>query len=246
MDWLDILYLGAAPVVLGVWTFVLRAFPSILVRNVEHELASDRAAVKSSIDYLAAAQADMRSRTIDSVESLWQSLEATEYEFVYPISFDIQLTREERESFMSGGNVGDQWETARTQYQEQYAIESRRLAIKDKCKGTEVLFVGPTLWALYEAALAIQSASARLFADSIRKGRYMDWRDDRLIRFHAKGHVPEEVFAEAKAREQTGLSSIADWLRAEFIKEAAEVIRGTKEVEHSVQVIYASLQATRR
>lgn len=242
---------------LGVWALAFRSFPGIISKGVlqrmEHSHKAKRAAVQdeyetsreamgASIAFLAAAQSETRSRAIVSVESLWRSLDTMEDEFIYPISMDVQLTRQEREVFLSGGNVGESWEIARKEYKEKYAVSSRRAKIVEGRTGTEILHVGAKLWGIYECIFIIHVTWATMFAESIQTGRYAHWRDNRVINYQAGRYAPADVLKAAREAERMGLSSITDWLRAEFIKEAVQTIRGTKEVRQSVRDIYNVLR----
>lgn len=86
MDWIEWIYSILGFGILAFLGFLPRIISKGVEKSIEHvydkkleglkgDIQASNAALKSSVDYLAASQSELRSKVLSSVENLWQAIE---------------------------------------------------------------------------------------------------------------------------------------------------------------------------
>ena len=241
--------------VLAFLGFLPRIISKGIEKSIEHaydkkleglkgDIQASNSALKSSVDYLAASQAELRSKMLSSVENLWQAINdlQTAYSKVGLGLLSI-LTPEElddcfggrvrpdiRELFEAVGDNGFQFSLATTK------------TIEKKLSGSEVFYVSSRLWFLYETIRRVHGRSGVLIGVSLGEKKYQDWRCDEFMMSFLAEALSSDRIDQAKSRPIGGLNEILNWLMAEFIKEGSNVVRGSAEFEKSVSQIHSTLK----
>lgn len=227
---------------------IVRLFPELLSKSVlrhidhqyqkrlaslNHDLESARAAARSSIEFLATSQSEFRSKTIAAVESLWKSVQLLEDEFMTPLGMPAILSANEMMEIASG-QPDSRFEVLLSDFRDGKGVAKHMANVKAGRQHTEILFVSTELWELYEKIYKFHL----LFGTHMERGlvakTYTDWRKDAMIMTFVSVSVPEEILVRAMESDRLGQYEIVNWLKAEFVKEASDLLRGTKEIEHEV------------
>ena len=136
------------------WTVLVRKFPNILskgiVKRIEHgydkkleelkgEIQADNSAIKSSVEFLAASQSELRVKIISSVESLWQAIGCIQEEYSDALGATALL--EPHEFYKVFRGELPQIHPLVKDYKDLNFFEEKRGKIQDKVSGTEIIFV---------------------------------------------------------------------------------------------------------
>ena len=253
---ISFLLTGSALVVaLIAWTILIRIFPQVLgtavIKKIENihatklktataELDARYATLGSSIDYLATHQAELRSRTISSVESMWEKIHKWENEFrILMVPETIMTPKEIADMFRSGANA--RIATVIDQYRsEEGFFEKMGQLSDDRVIETERLYSGERLWLLYSAVFGVYGRLAYLTHTSFASD-YRDWRKDQLMEIHLSSALSEEQLTEVKTLTVGGLPRALTYIKAAFLKEAMRVMSGSKSIADSLADIQATL-----
>ena len=111
---------------------------------------------------------------------------------------------------------------------------------------TEVLYVSTDLWKLYDRIYQIHLAAGFHREGWLEAKSYADWRENETLVGNASRFVPDEILQRGIEPGSMGLYEIVNWLKAEFVKEASDLLRGTKEIEHSVSHLQRILTDAQR
>lgn len=199
--------------------------------------------MSSSVAYVTATQSELRSKVIGSVEALWQSVNDCREAYAGILSVHGLLMPEEIDAFFHGKRVGsgvvEHW---LGEYQSIEFVNDKQAAVDKRVSGNEVLFVSSRLSALYGGIVAVHGRLGYLAHLSFERGRYVDWRTDKPMASIMGSVLSSETVEKAQALEVGGVQEIVRSLLAEFIEEASGLMRGTRELEHSVPALRAMLK----
>lgn len=238
------------------WTVLVRKFPNILskgiVKRIEHgydkkleelkgEIQADNSAIKSSVEFLAASQSELRVKIISSVESLWQAIGCIQEEYSDALGATALL--EPHEFYKVFRGELPQIHPLVKDYKDLNFFEEKRGKIQDKVSGTEIIFVSSRLWLLYDAIFRVHGRIGLLLYQSINDKKFRDWREDELMISILTKVLSGDKIKEAQAEGLKGINDIISWLTAEFVQESSNLVRGSREVAHSVPEIYAILRS---
>ena len=260
MDWIESFFAILFVAVLGSLGVFLRLLPGIISKGVEKsiehvydkkleglkgDIQASNSALKSSVDYLAASQAELRSKVLSSVENLWQAIDdlQTAYSKV-GIGLLSILTSEELDDCF-GGRATNPHIRAEFKALEEGGIlffADTLKTIKNKLSGSEVFYVSSRLWFLYETIRRVHGRIGFLIGVSLREKKYRDWRFDKVMMSSLAEALSSDRIDHAKSRPVGGLNEILSWLMAEFVKEGSDVVRGSAEFEKSVSQIHSTLK----
>ena len=256
MDW-TVLF-AAIP---GLIALVLvRSLPGLIskavVKSIEHgydkkledfkgDIQANTSALKSSVDYLAASRAELRSKVLPAVENLWRAIKALQTAYSPSVGMLSILTPKELDECFSQGarlNIRKTFEALGDGIQF-YSDTAEK--VEKELTGSEVFYVSSRLWLLYNTILKVYARSGILIGFSLKEKKYRDWRNDKLMMNALAEVLPSESIDYAKSRELGGLRYILDSLIAEFVKEGSDVVRGSAEFEKSVSELHSALEARR-
>ena len=237
------------------WTMLVRKFPDILskgiVKQIEHGydkkleelkggIQAHNTAIKSSVEFLAASQSELRSKVISSVESLWLSIDSIHEVYSGAVTITLLFLPDEIEESLKGKRPGILQMVK--DYEDITFIKEKFREIQRKTSGTEVLFVSSRLWLLYNSILRVHARLGILLNQSMKDRKYQDWRNDKFMESILGEVLTADKIKEAKQNRLGGINNIINWLKAEFVQEASNLVRGSREVAHSVPEIYETLR----
>ena len=254
MDWIAPL-LTAIPglIALALVKFLPDIISKAVGKGIEHaydkkledfkgDIQASNSALKSSVDYLAASQAELRSKVLSSVENLWQAIKDWETEYSSAIGLFFIMTPQELDDCVSGRSRPDLRKIFENLGDGVQFFAGKTKTIEDKLSGSEVFYVTSRLWFLYETIRKVYARTGILIHYSLKGKKYQDWRDDKLMMSALAKALPPDRIDHAKSRPIGGLRDILDWLKAEFIKEGSNIVRGSAEFEKSVSEIHSALK----
>ena len=240
------------------WTIVVRKFPEILssgiIKRIEHnydvkieklkgEIQANVSTMQSSIDFLTVSQSEYRHKIISSIDCLWLSIQACQNVYSSVMFLHNILSPDEiRELIDKNDNI--KLQHILDEYSDSIFVIEKTKEIECKLTGIEVLYVSSRLWNLYRAVLLVHGRAAVLLNQSITRNMYQDWRQDRLMLSAISDIVSEENISDARERMVGGLNDILNWIIADFIKEASNLLRSPMELKESVLKIYSVLKKT--
>ena len=249
-DWLSRILLPILALV-G-WTFMIRNFPNLISKGivsfVDHrydrkleelkgEITTKNTAMQSTVSFLAASQPGFRSKVFSSVESLWIVIENIQKAHTAPTGLLALLRPDELHNLFGGkqGNIALVLE----EYKDLETLASAMDKAREHISGSEILYVNNRLWTLYEAAFHFHNRVSGLIHKSLKDKNYYDWRHDELAM-----RILRHAFSDDRTKDIANQTSspkyVIDLLKAEFIKEARNVVRGKTELE-SVAEIHSTL-----
>ena len=244
---------------IAIWTLLVRAFPDILTKSiasqVQHnydkqleklrgEIQASNAAIRTSVDYLTTSQTEFRSKAISSVEALWSGIEKIQQANSTAVGMTSILTSDELDACMAGRKQPDMRSVLFEKYGDRLQHSRDTLAkIRKDQTGSEIFYVSTRLWLLYQTIIAAHGRISFLIGLSLEDNRYHDWRNDKpMISILGKAlskdqmkDLPDHTFG--------GTLNVFHWLKAEFIKEASDLVRGSSELAHSVSEIHDILKS---
>ena len=249
--------LGAV-MVLVLTAIVLRWFPKIitrgLVKHIEHaydsqleevrgRIRANESAVNSAVTYLTQAQSELRSKTIASVESMWQSINVSYDAYSGPFFVASILTAEEIDDVIGGRHQGDSGiRQTLMEYKDITRLNSKFKLTNEAMSGSEILFVSPRLWVIFTCILRVHGRLGALFHFSFKEGKYRDWRNDDAMRAILETVLNAEKIDHSAALRLGGLQDLLYWLNAEFIEEAGSLLRGGQQLKYSVPEFHKILK----
>ena len=253
MDWIEafsaILFLG----VFGLLGFLPRLISKGVEKSIEHvydkkleglkgDIQASNSALKSSVDYLAASQAELRSKVLSSVENLWQAIKDWETAYSSVIGLLFILTPMELDDCFSGRERPDIRKIFETLGDGIQFFSDTTKTIENKLSGSEVFYVSSRLWVLYNTIFRVHARIGVLIGFSLKEKKYRDWRDDKAMMSILAEALSSDIIEQAKSRPIGGLNDILSWLIAEFVKEGSNVVRGSAAFEKSFSEILSVLK----
>lgn len=252
-EWLLMFGVTIAVPVMAV--LVVRVFPRVLgdalIKNLEHdlntklertkaELQAEYGSVKTSVDFLAAGQSELRSKTISAVENMWGSVLSIRSQLSQVVYFTSILTRDELDAAVRGAlhaEIADdirQWGAedtlfSRLSVDEQSDIERFRI------------FVGDRLWLIFYISRAFLYRLGFLLHRSVKEERYLCWSEDDGALTLLRSVVEQSRIDEAKQAGIQALSTMIGILEAEFLKEAAKVMSGSPALAERLSDVHATI-----
>ena len=222
------------------WTIVVRKFPEILssgiIKRIEHNYDVKIEKLKGEI------QANV-STMQSSIDCLWLSIQACQNVYSSAMFLHNILSPDEISELIDK-NDNIKLQHILDEYRDSTFVIEKTKEIECKLTGIEVLYVSSRLWNLYRAVLLVHGRAAVLLNQSITRNMYQDWRQDRLMLSAISDIVSEENISDALERMFGGLNDILNWIIADFIKEASNLLRSPVELEESVSKIYSVLKKT--
>ena len=258
MDWIEPFFAILFVAVLGSLGVFLRLLPGIISKGVEKsiehvydkkleglkgDIQASNSALKSSVDYLAASQAELRSKVISSVENLWQALNKLQAAYFAGLGLLGIMTPKELDDCVSGRATPPLRKTFEALGDDatQFYADTMK-TVMNNLSGSEVFYVSSRLWFLYETIHMVYGRIGFLIGYSLEEKKYRDWRDDKVMMSILAEALSSDRIDHAKIRTIGGLNEILNWLIAEFVKEGSDVVRGTAEFEKSVSQIHSTLK----
>ena len=253
-SWLNTLLVPVAVVFL--WTLLIRVVPSILstgiVKHIEHqhdrkleeakaELQASYSTLKTSVDFFSATQPELRSKMIESVETLWGAALSLEEEYKDIIFLDsIFLPREINEG-LHPRSESQVYQIAQ-EYQDASFFTEKLQRAKASSAGMERLFVGDRLWLIYDTISRVYGRFGFLIRKSTQQEKYFSWQDDPLFISILENVLSSDIIDNAKTEILGGLRMLIAYLQAEFLKEAARVMSGSQAFAEALSDLQATLQ----
>ena len=240
-----------------VWTLVIRVFPSVLgkafEKRIEHgydskleklkaELQASYATLQTSVGFLSATQSELRTKVIESTETLWRSVCAVETEFGDIMLIDNVVLPNEADEVLSGQRHNQFIRQIFESYSKLEDWTEKLNRAKGLAKGSERLFVGDRLWIIYSTIIAVHGRFTFLISKSFEKHKYVSWKEDRHMNSLLESRLPATVIDSAKAARFGGLRVAIAHLENDFLKEAARVMSGSHGLADSLSNVQAVLQ----
>ena len=233
---------------------IARAFPAILgaalVKTIEHryavrlsrlkaDLDSRYTTLQTSVDFLAANQSELRSKTIAAVQTLWTSVLAIEQEFRDLVFVDdILLQNEKSERFASS-----QFRKYLSDYRDLATIGPKLKRLAELTPEGDRLLSGELLWLRFSTFSRAYGRMCWLTQTSMEKGTYVDWKTDKHMNATLCAILPVDVLEGIKKMQLGGFREATGRLKAEFLKEAIRVMSGSQQVAESLSDLQSTLLA---
>ena len=254
MDWIELLFTILAFGVLVFLWLLPRIISKGVEKSIEHvydrtleglkgDIQASNSALKSSVDYLAASQTELKAKVLSSVENLWQAIEELQTAYSPSVGLFSFLTSKELDDCISGKARPDIRKIFEDLGDGVQLYSDTKEKIGKKLSGSEVFYVSSRLWFLYNTIVRVHARIGVLIGFSLKDKKYRDWRDDTLVMAALAEALPADRIDQAKSRTVGGLNDIIDWLIAEFVKEGSNVVLGSAEFEKSVSQIHSALKA---
>ena len=232
---------------------VFKWFPSVLSKafekSIEHGYASkleqikaEYSTLKTSVDFLSITQSELRTKVIESTETLWGALRTVEKEYTDIRVVDNSLTPKEINEILSGKREDPVIQHFLKPYSDKKDFTGKLNRFVEFKDTTARLFVGDRLWLLYSTIVSIHGQLGILIRKSIKQKKYFSWKDDENVNFFLKSRLPEDVIRKAKDKELGGLTIIIAQLESDFLKEAARVMSGSEGFADSLSDLNSVLQ----
>lgn len=238
------------------WTMVIRQFPEIvgkgIVTRIQHafnrdleklkgQIRENEIMIKSSIDFVS-SQSEYRLKVISSVETIWLSIRNCQDFFSGLITAHNLLLPNELDQYFKSERKTEGIDTWLSKFKQLDFFNEYQDKNNKRIEGTEILYVGSQLWLYYDSIIRIHLRLAWLVNQSFENGKYLDWRSDKFMWTIMEEVMDKRRIEKAATRKLGGINEILRYLVAEFISEASNVIRGSKELEHSIPVIQTVLK----
>ena len=234
---------------------IARAFPAILgaalVKTIEHryavrlsrlkaDLDSRYTTFQTSVNFLAANQSELRSKTITAVQTLWTSILAIEQEFRELVVVDDSLLQNEKnERFASS----DPFRKYLSDYRDLATIGPKLKRLAELTPEGDRLLSGELLWLRFSTFSRAYGRMCWLTQTSMEKGTHVDWRTDKHMNATLCAILPVDVLEEIKKMQLGGFRKATGRLKAEFLKEAIRVMSGSQQVAESLSDLQSTLLA---
>lgn len=260
MDGLNIWFLlfislALQAILLFIWTLLVRTIPAIIgnafAKRIQHgydvklehtktELQESFETLRSSVDFLSSMQSELRVKVIESVEILWSAVRTVESEFSDVVGLHTFIYPAEINSFLEGEANGPL--VLVDSYRDFDHISAKIDRIRALPIEESRLFVGERLWYLFFVFQAFHGRIGYLMHESIKRKKYVDWREDDFIVDQLKSILQNKVVESAKQDQFSGIHIIVSHLETEFLKEATRVMSGSQALADSLSDIQATVQ----
>ena len=216
----------------------IQVFPSVLGKALENrikhgydtkleqvkaEWQASYATLQTSVDFLSTTQSELRTKVIESTETLWSALRAAADEYMGIRVIDNMVTPKEINEILSGESENPVIQGFLEPYSDNksFTDKLKRFAALQQNE-TERLFVGDRLWILYGSIVSIHGHCGILIYESVEQKQYFSWKDNESVNFLIKSRLPEDVVGKAKAYAIGGPQyDQSRHLESAFLKEAA-------------------------
>lgn len=119
---------------------------SVEIERLKADLQSMSATVKTSADFLTANQSELRGRTINAADTLWEDMLRLRDAYSQLVFIDMILTRDELDKFIRGERDDDGF----LGFEKFRGLESSVTKLEaDANLGKARLFAGDRLWLIY-------------------------------------------------------------------------------------------------
>ena len=238
------------------WTILIRAIPSIISKGIEQRiehqnnksleqikatLQASYSTVGTSVDFLSAAQPELRSKMIASVETLWESVLSFKDRYSELIFLDSILLTEEIEHDLKSRNQSFVWQIMQ-KYQEDSAFNELMTYQRKQSLESERLFVGDRLWVIFSTISRVYGRYGFLVHKSAREGGYLDWRKDKNFQSILLDVLSEDIVSAIKGKRFGGLRTAIAYLEAEFLKESSRVMSGSEGFSQALSDVQAAVK----
>ena len=216
---------------------IFRTFPQLLVGSIlkkaDHrhnekmeQIRAEYGTLKTSVDYLSAAQSEVQPRVVEAVEALWKAALAVKKDYSDAVFITSLLTPQEiNERFQKPGTKpGDHIFQKYRSVEDTIDSESFRDSVSEASR----LFVSDRLWLSFISFRAVHGRLAILFCKSFNEKQYHNWQSDRHMKMIFRNILPENVVDEGISKPMGGFRDLADHVEAEFLKEARRVLYGSE------------------
>ena len=224
-----------------VFVLIFRTFPQVLVgsflskvdrRHNEkiERIRADYGTLKTSVDYLSAAQSKVQPRVVEAVEALWKAILVVKRDYSRAAFAASILTSQEANQEVNrwfqkpGETLGEKVLPKYRSLEDTTDSE----AFRDSVSETSRLFVSDRLWLIFWSFRAAHGRLALLFYESFEEEKYKEWQSDRLMKTIFRNILPDKVVDEGIAKKIGGFQDLADHMEAEFLKEARRVLYGSE------------------
>lgn len=232
-------------VIVFLWTLLIRVVPAILgtgiTKRIEHQydrkleetkavLQSSYSTLKTSVDFLSAAQPELRLKMIESVEKLWGAVLSHEEECSEIIFLDsILLPNEIDQNLRPGGN--DKVYHIVQQYQDFSSVTEKMNRANKLSTGMERLFVGDRLWLIYDTIRRVYYRVGFLICKSIEQGQYIRWQNDSFFMSILDNVLPDNVIDKAKKKRLKDYEQLLPISKLNFLKKQPLSCPGLKHLQ---------------
>ena len=251
-NWTSSLLVSA--LVVSVWTILIRAIPSVVCKGIERHLEhrnekrleeikatlqASYSTVGTSVNFLSAAQPELRSKMIVSVERLWGTVLSFNDRYSKIILLDSILLAEEIERGLKSRDPALVW-----QIMEKYKEDSilKDLGAHHEELWSERLFVGARLWLIFSTISRTYARYAYLVHESAKNGGFVDWRRDKFFRSILLEVLPQNIVSEIANRRFGGLRAALVYLESEFLKEGSRVMSGSEGFAQALSDVQAAVK----
>ena len=241
--------IGWPLIALVIWTLLIRGFPSILGKAIEHrykrnletikaELQASYLALETSVGFLSTAQSELRTKVIAATETLWRIVCAVENEFSTIMFFDYTMLPSEFDERLSDVSFRQMLEP----YKDLLSCTDKLVRGGTSKATAERLFVGDRLWLVYSTITAVHGRFGFLMGESLKQEQYVNWKDDHRMNSLLESCLSKTDIGNAKGRRFGGFRIAVAQLEGEFLKEAARVMSGSQGFADSLSDVHAVLQ----
>ena len=137
---------------------------------IQGYMAAKKDTLTASANLVAAAQAESRKKVIESVENLWLSINSARDAFSDVFFLHAIYTPDEIDKFFQGKDTRSRMmEATLEDYKDFKFFTKKRKQIGSCLRQTEILHVGPRLWTLYHAIVAVRGRASVLINSSFQK-----------------------------------------------------------------------------
>ena len=238
-------------VLLLILVVVIRAFPQVLVggilRKVDYQnnkkiegIRADYGTLKTTVDYLSAAQSEVQPRVVKAVEALWNAILVIKNDYLKAVGATTLMTSQEIDRCFQrpGEEPGEDLLPKYQSVAETIDCE----AFRDSVSETSRLYVSDRLWLVFVSFRMVHGRLAYLFHKSLEDGKYHDWQSDRHMKTIFRNVLSEKVVDEGFGNRFGGFRDLADRLEAEFLKEARYVLYGSQALSEQLSDHHAILR----
>ena len=195
--------------------------------------------LKTSVDFLAVNQSELRSSTIAAVQTLWTSVLAIEKEFSAPVFVDGILLQSEKSERFASGKINEYL----SDYCDWDAVAKKLERLGELTPEGNRLLSGEVLWLKFSTLSQAYGRMCWLTRTSMEKGAYVDWKTDKHMNAILRAVLPLDVLERIKEMRMGGFREATSRLKAEFLKEAIRVMSGSQQVAESLSDLQSTLLA---
>ncbi|MGP9790880.1 hypothetical protein [Roseinatronobacter sp. NSM] len=210
------------------------------LEKTKASLNAEYSSLKSSVEYISHSQSELRSKTISSIEKMWDAILEMKSEFSEIILFYSIITDQEMKDAIEGGNRGNKFLDPIKAYSEEGVTSSKFDRINVLRDYKYALYSGDKLYQIFSVVGGVYARLVYINNKSLNDHRYRDWRTDHIISL-VEGVISPEHIELAKSRKVGAIPLLLSLLDAEFLKEARRVMSGSEVLANSLSDVQAVL-----